>query len=461
MSLKLRFVLIFSFFVAIILAFSSLTIYYLYYGYREEEFYSRVKAEGQNFQEAFTLIKNPVDAFNSKFGLGLGANSFYEEKLAVFDSSGNLLFSKPTNYKPTIGKNVLLKIKHDKEFLFMQNKYQYVGLYSIETGYTTLASGYDFYGYKKVQNLRVILFLVFVGGLILTWLFSFLFVQQAFKPVLALNKQINQTTIKSLEGRLEPIKNYPEMNEVAFSFNAMMDRLSNGFESQRSFVQHASHELRTPLAIMLSQTESALNHTLTVEQYHSLLASLKEDQQELIALTNSLLVLSQYEQLNNQKDWPSIRIDEIVVEATSQLMQLYPEALVEVSFKEIPESDQVFFVIGSDSLLKSAFLNLLKNAYLYSSDKKVTVQMEAQNEMITVTVENKGETLSSEESIQIMEPFYRGKNAINNNTKGFGLGLSIISRILLAHKGAVSYAAMDALTNQFKIVLPHADRRRA
>lgn len=458
MSLKLRFVLIFSFFVAIILAISSLTIYFLYYDYREEEFYNRVKGEGQNFQDAIALFKNPTAVQHNKYVIGLSATQFYDEKLAIFDSIGKLIYAKPLNYKPTISKSMLRTIKQVKEYRFMQNKYQYVGLYTKETGYFTLASGFDFYGYLKLQNLRLILFLVFAGGLVLTWLFSVLVVHQAFKPVLALNKQINKTTIQSLQERLEPIKNYPEMNEVAFSFNAMMDRLSKGFEFQRSFVQNASHELRTPLAIMLSQTESALNHTLTVEQYHQLLNSLKEDQQELIALTNSLLLLSQFEHLDYQKEWPAIRIDEVVVEAISQLIQFFPDAMVEVGFKEMPESDQAFFVIGSESLLKSAFLNLFKNAFLYAFDKKVTVLMEASNEKVIVTIINKGEILSQEESLQIMEPFYRGKNAINKNTKGFGLGLSIVLRILNAHKGILSYDTPDESTNQFKIIFPHAGK---
>ncbi|MFX8797645.1 histidine kinase dimerization/phospho-acceptor domain-containing protein, partial [Acinetobacter baumannii] len=77
----------------------------------------------------------------------------------------------------------------------------------------------------------------------------------------------------------------------------MLQRLNNAFEFQKNFVHYASHELRTPLAVMLSQTESALNKNLSPENFQKVLESLKEEQLNLIELTNSLLLLSQYEKL--------------------------------------------------------------------------------------------------------------------------------------------------------------------
>lgn len=457
MNLKLRFALIFSVFVATILAISSFTIYYLYFNYREEEFFKRVESEGRLYHDIVSQIKDPDKAAISRLLSGVRTNSLPSERLAVFDSSGRLIHKLPDSTNIILDPNLKKKVFKTGIYRFKIGDYQYVASYTSDTKLYTLSDAYDLYGYSKLQNLKLILSIVFAGGMCITWLFSFFFVQQAFKPLLAWTDQIKQTTIQSLKGRLQPIKNYPEMNAVAASFNAMMDRLSRGFEFQRSFVQQASHELRTPLAIMLSQTESALNNQLNEDQYRLLLASLKEDQQYLIALTNSLLALSQYEQLQFQKEWPEIRIDELVVEATSQLMQMYPDAQVNIGFKEMPESDKAFIVKGNDALLKSAFLNLLKNAYIYSSDKKISVLMSALNEQVLVMVENMGQTLTAEEAQMVMEPFFRGKNAINANTKGFGLGLSIVVRILIAHHARIEYQTPSSNNNRFTVVLPQSN----
>ncbi|MEQ1625092.1 MAG: HAMP domain-containing sensor histidine kinase [Sediminibacterium sp.] len=432
-------------------------IYYLYFNYREEEFFKRIESEGRLYHDIVSQIKDPDQTAISRLLSGVRTNSLPSERLAVFDSTGKLIHKLPDSIKLSLDKSLQFRLLKTGVSRFKIGDFQYVASYTSDTKLYTVSTAYDLYGYSKLQNLKLILSIVFAGGMFVTWLFSFFFVQQAFKPLLAWTDQIKQTTIQSLKGRLQPIKNYPEMNAVAASFNAMMDRLSRGFEFQRSFVQQASHELRTPLAIMLSQTESALNHQLNAEQYRVLLASLKEDQQYLIALTNSLLALSQYEQLQFQKDWPEIRIDELVVEATSQLMQMYPDAQVNVGFKEMPESDKAFIVKGNDALLKSAFLNLLKNAYVYSSDKKISVLMSALNEQVLVMVENMGQTLSQEEAQMVMEPFFRGKNAINANTKGFGLGLSIVVRILLAHHARIEYHSPAVNDNQFTVVLPQSN----
>ncbi len=454
MSIKIRFALMFSLFVAIVLAASSIIIFILYNNYRETEFYNRVKSEAIIFHDLVYEVKDPNKAANAKMISGVYTNSVFDEKLAVMDSTGYVLSRLPYTYIPKFERGLLKEIKNKREYNFEKNKYQFVGIYNPQTKYFTIASGYDLSGYNKVQNLEIILAAVFFGGLIVTALASFFFVQQAFKPLLTLNKQIKRTTVRNLKSRIEVVKNFPEINQIAQSYNAMMERLSNAFEFQKSFVQHASHELRTPLAIMLSQTESALNKKLSDEDIKKLLYSLKEDQQGMIDLTNSLLLLSQYDQLGYQKDWPRIRVDEAVVEAGSQLMQMFPDATIHIGFKEIPDNDEALFVTGNESLLKSVFINLFKNAYLYASDKKITVTIDNGKGKVRVHVENNGAILSDEDSSKVMQPFYRGKNAIDTSTKGFGLGLSIVNRIILSHHGVVEYDSPAKNINRFTVILP-------
>jgi signal transduction histidine kinase len=456
MSIKLRFAFIFSAFVAIVLAVSSISIFILYSNFRETEFYSRVKSEGIIFHDYVYQFKDPKQATLAKILSGIYTNSVFDEKLVILDSAGNILNKLPESIQPHYDKLLLNEIKKKRELQYEVDKYQTVAVYNLQTKFFTIASGYDLSGYRKLQNLEIILFLVFLIGMGLAALFSFFFVQQAFKPLLTLNKQIKQTTVLNLNDRLIVADDFPEINQIAISYNAMLERLSKAFDFQKSFVQHASHELRTPLAIMLSQTESAINKRMTESDMQNLLVSLKEDQQGMIDLTNSLLLLSQYEQLGYQKDWPKIRVDEAVVEASSQVMQMFPTAKIHIGFKEIPESDESFFVIGNESLLRAVFINLIKNAYLYASDKRVDVMMDIANGNVAVQVMNNGPVLSDEDAAQVMQPFYRGKNALNANTKGFGLGLSIVNRILFAHHGIVSYDSPSPQTNQFTVTLPQA-----
>jgi len=109
------------------------------------------------------------------------------------------------------------------------------------------------------------------------------------------------------------------------------------FEMQKSFVHHASHELRTPLANMLAQTESALRREFSLEEAKEILQSLKEDQQELIELTNSLLLLSQYEKIYYTPEWPEVRIDEVLYDTIAAVKKIFPNISLSLEFIRMPE----------------------------------------------------------------------------------------------------------------------------
>ncbi len=278
--------------------------------------------------------------------------------------------------------------------------------------------------------------------------------KKAFLPLVRLNQQMSATTLHNLGQRIEMNTVNVEINEIAENFNAMLDRLGKAFEFQKSFVYHASHELRTPLATMLSQTESALAKNLTDTEYKELLVSLKEDQQELIELTNSLLIISQFEQMGQVKDWPILRIDEVIYEAMGITKKMFPALSQEFIFGTIPESDVDFEVNGNASLLKSVFSNLIKNAYYYSTNQKVKITLESDGQTLLIHFDNEGMQLPADEKENIMTPFFRGGNALK--TKGYGLGLAIVYRFITIHKGTITYTPISNDINRFTITLNKA-----
>ena len=109
------------------------------------------------------------------------------------------------------------------------------------------------------------------------------------------------------------------------------------------------------------------------------------------------------------------------------------------------------FFPGNETLLRSAFRNLIKNAYLYSDDRHVSVAMEAYSKGLYIHFENKGRILNAEDKERLFFPFFRGENA--QNKKGFGLGLSIVKRIAELHKGSINYQTIDPEINHFTLIL--------
>jgi len=447
MNLKLRFALLFTSFVAVILIVSSIAIYVLYYNFRLQDFYSRVRNEG------LTIYRIYKTAASTDTAKGLTKQNKYalvSQSIVIFDSAHNILHKEPDTAYATLSKDFFEKTRSKTEYYYRQNKRECVGIYIPDLKIYVFSSAYDRYGLRKLQNIKLILVGVLGSSMLLAALLSLLFVNQAFRPLKKLSDQMQRTNELSSAERVEEGKGNDEIKQIARSYNAMIERLKNAFDSQKSFVNHASHELRTPLASMLSQTEAAFNKNLDEAGYRKVLTSLKEDQQEMIELTNSLLLLSQYEKMTTSNDWSLIRIDEVLYDTIKAAKKIFPEALLTLEFLSIPEEENLM-IKGNETLLRSAIRNLIKNAYFYSYDKSIFIFLKADNDKIEITVENSGKQVSKDEMEKLFIPFFRGMNSIEQ--KGHGLGLAIVKRIVDVHKGQITYTATGADVNSFTISL--------
>jgi signal transduction histidine kinase len=456
MNLKLRFALLFTFFVAVILLISCITIYILFYNSRYDDYFRRAVKEGNDMYNIFSDVKKKDEASTYRLIKEIHDKALFNERLYIMDSSGTVVFRFPDTMRIPPLPVPLAELRIAKEFRSSDEitKEESVALYIEETGAYVFVTGYDRQGFIKLKNLRLILVFVFFAALVLSALISFLFVREAVKPLKDLALQMQKTNVQNLTERVDETTAKDEINEIAKNFNSMLERLSKAFEFQKNFVFHASHELRTPLATMLSLTESSLNRNMTEGEYKSTLSSLKEEQQELIELTNSLLLISQFEQMSYVEDWPLLRIDEVLYETVSSSKRIFEDLEVNITFASIPEEDDDFVIRGSETLLKSAFSNLIKNAYTYSVDQKVNITLDADGKTIFVHLDNAGTQLPADEKESIMVPFFRGGNALK--TKGYGLGLSMVYRFIAIHKGTVTYTPISNDINRFTVMLNKA-----
>jgi two-component system sensor histidine kinase BaeS len=111
------------------------------------------------------------------------------------------------------------------------------------------------------------------------------------------------------------------------------------------------------------------------------------------------------------------------------------------------------------SALRRAVVNLLQNAILHGSDGGfVGLRAEAigagRAAKVRVTIEDRGRGIPPLEVPHLFEPFFRGEEAVSSQTRGSGLGLSLVKRIVVAHGGAVEVKTAPGRGSAFAIVLP-------
>ncbi len=437
MTLKHRFAFLFGFFVFVFLLVAFSSVYILGENFRRDEFNDRLLTLAQRADQAYTK--------SSSFSLSKSNTSLIAETVAVFDHNANLVFQSPDNKIPTISPKFFKKAKPKKFASFKLNDRDAILIRNSK--YFIIAAAYDKYGLRKMWNLKNSLIIISALGLILSCIFAFFFFRKVIKPLNQLNEQLQGISENSLHIELQFDGNYKELDRIRKSINSMLNRINQSFEMQKNFVHHASHELRTPLANMLSQTESALGRELDNSQLRGVLLSLREDQIGLTNLINSLLSLSQFETSNSTDHLVPVRIDEVLYASIEKVMEFYPDALISLDFAIVPENDNDLTVKGNESLIKTAIENLVKNAYIYSSDKRVSIIIKAEDPIVEVIIENTGNQPSKEEIPRLFEPFYRGENALN--IKGTGLGLSLVKRIVDIHHGSIRYKGSGKDLNQF------------
>lgn len=387
----------------------------------------------------------------------------YKESILVYNPSYDLLYSNMKDTAIRTSRPLLDYIKKYGEYSHGRDNGELVGVYYTEGSVSVivLVSSFDKYGYQNLQNLKRILVIEIVVAVILLVVIGYFFARKMVQPIDKLVRQVKTINANNLQGANVDVRGKDEIAQLAQNFNTMLQRLSDAFDLQKSFVNNASHELRTPLASIISQIQVGLSKERSKEDYADILASVLEDAENLSDLSNGLLQLAQSE-LNQQKFiFIDVRMDELLMEMGNLVkLKHVPVAgdpgkgpRVDISFLKVPEQDTELVVKGNESLLKVLFLNLLDNAFKFSTDNTASVTIDFFTHNIQIQVKDNGIGIAAEELNKVFEPFYRGENA--HQTRGHGLGLSICKKIVQLHKGHISAASTPGKGTVFTVILPH------
>jgi methyl-accepting chemotaxis protein len=120
---------------------------------------------------------------------------------------------------------------------------------------------------------------------------GFWLADRAMHPVRTITQTARQISETDLHKRMN-LPGKDELSELGSTFDDMLNRLQAAFERQRQFTADASHELRTPLTIVELEASRGLSTRRSVDEYESILHTIKSENQFMVKLVNNLLVLA-------------------------------------------------------------------------------------------------------------------------------------------------------------------------
>ena len=315
--------------------------------------------------------------------------------------------------------------------------------------YYILTSAYDTNGKSKLDYLKYLLITAYITSTLLIGFLSYYFMGKFLHPLEQLNQEVSEITAHKLTTQIPVKDSHDEISILAQSFNTMIARLNDVFQSQKDFTASASHEIRTPITRMAFQLENLIKLEEHSPTTLSALKQMLKDVYLLSDLTNSLLLLTKFDKENIQSIYEEVRIDEVIFESFDRVKKSFPNLKMEFNISENSMEDSFLSVNGVQSLLIIVFINLLKNAAIYSDSEDVNIELTESKDEIIVDIISTGPTIPKSEQPRLFEAFTRGNNS--QNISGSGLGLRIVKRILEYHGAHISYHSEKERNNTFSI----------
>jgi len=451
MNLKQRFSFIFSCLFSAVLAIVMLTVYYMFANLREKEFIGLLTEKAQATVKLLIQVKE-VSLPMQKIIDSNTVNKLYNEKTQIYNEAHKLIYSSANKPGITWTNEEFDKVKKEKSVFKENDSFVVLGIYNIieNNGYYVLISADDTYYNNVLRAIRYILFFAFVTGTVIVWLLSFGLGKKALEPLDNFRRKIQEINDGNLKVRLYQEEREDEINALANSFNQMMDRINNAYDRQREFTSNASHELRTPIARIAAQVENLSHREGLDEAVRANLKSIFQDTFQLSDVVSSLVALADINSRENRLSFQKIRLDEIVYASTAELANLYPDFKLKFEIENNTASETDLEITGDETLLKIVFLNLFKNAYMYSDNRQPECLISQDEGRVTLYVTNTGQPPDVTDTASLFTAFYRGNNSINID--GSGIGLSIVKRIVDYHKARINFQIIDNRTNQVSVV---------
>lgn len=260
------------------------------------------------------------------------------------------------------------------------------------------------------------------------------------RPLQRINAAAEIAATGRLDHRIRLAGRNDEFRQLADTFDHMLERLHDAFTTQERFAANASHELRTPLAVMTTMLEVARANP-EGQDYPRLIERLTITNQRTIGLTEALLRLSDANAVTAVSE--PVDLAGLVRAAICDHAAEAEERHVTFEARLAPAT-----AVGDPALLGQLVSNLVQNAIRHN-DERGEAHIETGHRPgragVTLQVENSGAVYTPEEARRLSEPFLRGAGRVARMgaPKGYGLGLSLVSRIVKVHQGSLDLAPRD------------------
>ena len=285
------------------------------------------------------------------------------------------------------------------------------------------------------RSLLITAVVALIGGAV-----TFFVSGRALKPLKEFSETVEKVQAQNLADYTIEENRIAELDRLRTSYNKMLLRLSESFETQRQFTGNAAHELRTPLALIQAQLDlyHTTEHPESTTVAEETIQMVTEQNERLSKLVRTLLDMSELQTVSRND---RIELHSLIEEVLTDLEPLAQEKKVELIQKSQgagAKADEELFLTGSDILIYRMLYNLVENAIKYNRENgSVTVSAIKEKNKVILKVSDTGNGIDEAFREQIFEPFFRVDKSRSRELGGVGLGLAMVREVVRVHDGTI------------------------
>lgn len=287
------------------------------------------------------------------------------------------------------------------------------------------------------------LLLTSLAGLALATAVGWLVAGRVLAPIRHMRDTAREITETDLDSRIPLSGRGDELDDLATTFNEMLDRLQAAFASQREFIDDAGHELRTPLTIVRGHLELLQAATDPEDRAH-LMTVLSDELARMARIVHDLQTLTKATQPGFVRMAPidvADLVDDIFVRARTLADR---DWRLDARCEGVIEADR--------DRLTQALIQLTQNATQHTgTGAEIGIGCRDEGATMCFWVRDTGVGIQPQDRTRVFQRFARVEGP---RTEGAGLGLSIVTAIAHAHGGTVTVVDTPGGGATFEMRLP-------
>ncbi|MBN1276553.1 MAG: HAMP domain-containing protein [Deltaproteobacteria bacterium] len=253
-----------------------------------------------------------------------------------------------------------------------------------------------------------------------------------------------------LEKRVPVNQTGDEIDQLATTFNQMLDRIQALVSGIKEMSDNIAHDLKSPITRIRGIAEVTLTEDHSLEGYARMASSTIEECDRILDIINTMLFISKTEAGVGQIQPEKVDMSKVLQDACELFQPMAEDSGVTVNCS-IQDGNPVY---ADMRMMQRMTANLLDNAIRYSSfGGRVNLSIHTDRESrVVISVNDTGIGISEKDLPHIFERFYRCDPS--RSQAGTGLGLSLARAIAVAHHGDISVTSEQGKGSTFTVTIP-------